>query len=291
MRADREIRVVRVSSNKLCHAMALLTIVACCAEFALGQEDVGFCSRHHPWGGFEPGAWKLVRVVTETLDPDGSLTGTSTTDTRTTLVEAGPDTLTLRQSVTVEVAGKRFEAEPKSVTQGLCGQRPGQAVRFSQPKPAEVVIEQQPVDCRVQRMTINGQSTTAVTNVYYSDDIEPHVLRRETVVTNGDGEGLISESTTEVLALNMPFRVLSEIQTTAQLRTVHKHPKGTVVTTTVHSPRVPGGVVAHWSKELDPQGNIIRRSTLELLDYGLESEEVRTGIFGRRRGRLFRSGE
>lgn len=283
---------MRVSSNKLCHAMALLTIVACCAEAALGQDGAGICRRHHPWGGFEPGAWKLVRVVTETLAPDGSLTGTSTTDTRTMLVETGPDTLTLRQSVTVEVAGKRFEAEPKSVTQGFCGQRPGQSVRFSSPKPTQMTIEQRPIDCRVQRMTIKGQSSTTVTNVYYSDDIEPHVLRRETVVTNGkDDDGLISESTTEVLALNMPFRVLTEIQTTAQLRTVHKHPKGTVVTTTIHSPDVPGGVVAHWSKELDPRGNVVRRSTLELLDYGLESEEVRTGIFGRRRGRLFRSGK
>jgi len=256
---------------------------------ALGQSDQGFCRRHHPWGGFDPGAWKHVRVVTETLDPDGTLTGTSTTDTRTLLVDAGAETLTLRQSVTVEVAGKRFEAEPKTVVQGFCGQRPGQSVQFSEPRSAEVTIEQRAIDCRVQRLTIDGQSTRTVTNVYFSDEIEPHVLKRETIVTDPKDDQLISESTTEVLALNMPFRVLTEIHTTAQLRTVHKHPKGTVVTTTVHSPEVPGGVIAHWSKELDKRGNVVRRSTLELLDYGLSSEEVRTGLFGRRRRRVLRS--
>lgn len=257
----------------------------------LGQEGTGLCRRHHPWGGFEPGAWKLVRVVTETLNPDGTLTGTSTTDTRTVLIESDPEIFTLRQSVTVEVAGKRFEAEPKTVAQGFCGQRPGQSIRFSAPKSAEVVVEGRPISCRVQQMMISGPSTKKVTKVYFHDKIQPHVLKRETVITEPGGHESVSESTTEVVALNMPFQALTEVQTTAHLRTVHKHPKGTVVTTAVHSPEVPGGVVAHWSKELDQQGNVVRRSTLELVDYGLKSQPLRRGLFGRRRKRLLRPAE
>jgi hypothetical protein len=35
---------------------------------------------------------------------------------------------------------------------------------------------------------------------------------------------------------------------------------------------VPGGIVAHSSKELDADGHLIRRSTLEVVDYGLEPD-------------------
>ena len=32
---------------------------------------------------------------------------------------------------------------------------------------------------------------------------------------------------------------------------------------------MPGGVVAHWASETDHSGRVVRRSTLELIDYGL----------------------
>jgi hypothetical protein len=46
---------------------------------------------------------------------------------------------------------------------------------------------------------------------------------------------------------------------------------------------VPGGIVAQHSKDLDAKGQLTRRSVLELIDYGLEAKETRTGLFGRRR--------
>jgi hypothetical protein len=46
---------------------------------------------------------------------------------------------------------------------------------------------------------------------------------------------------------------------------------------------VPGGVVSQSSKEVDKNGLLVRRSTLELLDYNADPDKDRSGIFGRKR--------
>jgi hypothetical protein len=50
---------------------------------------------------------------------------------------------------------------------------------------------------------------------------------------------------------------------------------------------VPGGVICHTLKEVNNQGCLIRRTSLELVDYGLTPEQDRGGLFHHRRpGRL-----
>ncbi len=252
------------------------------APEGLGQD---LCRQHHPWGEFEPGAWKLVRVFTETLDENGLVTGTSTTDTRTTLLQMDDRGITLEVATTVEVAGKRFEAEPQTLDQGYGGQMETHTLRPGKAAPARITIGERTVACQVQELEILGPTTRTVSTVYFSDTIRPHVLRRESVTTTLDGSEKLGETTIEVIALDLPFRVLSEIQSVAHVRSINRHPKGTVFTLAVTAGEVPGGVVSHWSKEMDRTGRIVRRSTLELLDYGIEGGEVRTGLFGRPRPR------
>ena len=92
-----------------------------CAVFAQAQ-DVKLARQHHPWARFEPGAWKKVRVVTETLDEAGNVTSTSTTDTTTLLEFVDADTYSLQLEVTVDVAGKRFQTPPQYIEQGYFGE-------------------------------------------------------------------------------------------------------------------------------------------------------------------------
>ena len=73
------------------------------------------------------------------------------------------------------------------------------------------------------------------------------------------------------------FNQLSNIKTAAFIRTVQQHAKGTTVTLEVYCPDVPGGVVANTSKESNEAGRIVRRSTLELLDYGIGDDKDETG--------------
>ncbi len=262
---------------------AILTVLVWC-PMSFAQQS-GACREYHPWGEFQPGAWKLVRVLTETLDENGLVTGTTTTETRTTLMQADERGITLEIATTVEVAGKRFEAEPQTLDQGYLGQMETQTSRPAKVSSARITIGEQSIPCDIQEVTIVGPGTRTVSKVYLSDAVEPHILKRESVTTSVDGDERLGETSIEVIALDLPFRVLSEIQSTAHVRSIKRHPKGVVFTLSVTSPKVPGGVVSHWSKELDRTGRVIRRSTLELLDYGVENEPMRAGLFGRPRSR------
>src|SRR5262249_47578798 len=72
----------------------------------------------HVWGRFDPGTWKRVRIVTETLNEKGAVVDTTITETKTTLVRADAGRLTLRIEATVNVAGRRFESPQQIVEYG-----------------------------------------------------------------------------------------------------------------------------------------------------------------------------
>jgi hypothetical protein len=99
------------------------------------------------------------------------------------------------------------------------------------------------------------------------------VLRRETSA-EGAAEGKPqgderNSSLVEVVALDLPQRVRGELKQASYIKTTHKLPQSLRVTLEVHCDDVPGGVAAHWSSETDAAGRVLRRSTLELIDYGV----------------------
>jgi hypothetical protein len=149
--------------------------------------------------------------------------------------------------------------------------------------PGTVQIEDQKIACRVQQLESVGPAGKTVSTIYFSDTLAPYVLRRTSVTTDAEGRSVLGETSVDVVALDMPCKVLSEVKNAAQFRIVQKSPKGAITTWAVTVPEVPGGVVAHSSKETDVNGRLIRRSTLELVGYGLQHEEERMGLFGRKR--------
>jgi hypothetical protein len=245
-------------------------------------QDGGATVRHHPWGRFQPGAWKLVRSVTETLDEQGVVASTSVTETKTTLTKVDPDGVTLDVEMGLEVAGRQFDAQPQCLRQGLYGEAAASDLKVKTPKPAQVTIEDRKILCRVQQVEFSGPNSKTTVNIYYSDTVAPYLLKRDSVTTDAEGKEVLNETSLDVIALEMPYRVLSDIKTTAYIKTVQKHPKGMITTLAVTSPDVPGGVVSHTSKEIDKSGRLIRRSTLELTKYGLVPEAERSGLFGRK---------
>ena len=100
-----------------------LGLAAGCASAV--AEESAIAASLHPWGQFEPGTWKMVRVVTETLDEQGQVVSTSRTDTKTTLLEVSNDSVTLEVEACMEVAGKRFQVEPQTVKEGFHGEMAG----------------------------------------------------------------------------------------------------------------------------------------------------------------------
>jgi hypothetical protein len=92
------------------------------------------------------------------------------------------------------------------------------------------------------------------------------------------------------MAIDMPSKVLTEIKSTSHVRVMHQQGKASTLTLEVHAADVPGGVVSHTSKETDETGRVVRRSTLELLDYGIgdgedEQAQMVRKIFHRARTR------
>jgi hypothetical protein len=265
-------------------------VLALCFSPATGVgQESGITRIMHPWGNCKPGAWKLVRVVTETLDDHQQVIHSSITETKTTLTDIAEDCVTLEVKAVVELAGKQFETEPQLVRQGFHGEPAGQDLKIRALTSCEVVIEGQTIPCRAERLEQVGPVSKTTTTIFYSDAVPPYILKRNSLTTDLERNSVLSEMTMEVMALNMPTEVLNKIRCTAHVKTVQKRPGGSILTLAVVSNEVPGGVVSHTSKELDAQGNLVRRSVLKLLSFSFEPEDGRVGLFGRKRPNRFRN--
>jgi hypothetical protein len=262
-----------VSSCLIC--LPLLSVVLFPWESGLA-EAAGISPEHDPWGHFEPGAWKKVRVETVRLDEDGIVTRT---DKTTTLLNVEDEGVTLEHEFVNERGGERSTSEPETVQVGFHGELLTEGLKVSNAGNAEVDIEGRKIACDILQVESSGPTGKTVTKVYYSSSVAPYVLRRESVTTDPEGTNSRVETTEEVVALQMPEKVLADFQKVAYVKTVVKHPKGSTTTWSATSTEVPGGVVRQASKVLDTAGHLIRTSTLELIDYGLELEPERKKLF------------
>jgi hypothetical protein len=266
--------------------IALLLSVAGSAVSLPAKQLEGVSREHHPWGQFKIGSWKRVRTLTETLDEKGAVASTSTTETTTKLVDVDPEGYTLRIDVVVEVAGKRFTAQPQIVRRGFHGEAEGQNVSFKRTGAAGLTINGVKIPCEVQQITVDHENGKRITVVHYSERHAPFVLRRETTTLDNAGKPTDVQSQVDVVAFDMPHKVLAEVKPTSHVRIMHQQGKASTLTLEVHCTDVPGGVVSHTSKESDESGRVIRRSTLELLDYGIgtgddddDAQMVRKALF------------
>ena len=266
-------------------ALPMTALLALCACGALAQEPVVgsiVTPTFHPWGRFAPGAWKLVHVESESLDNDGRVVSTSVTETKSSLLRVEPDGVVLEVEVAVQVAGRPFEGQPQSIKQGFHGELAVPQVTYKPPEAAQVVLEGLKRDCKSQEIVLAGPNCTTLAHIYFSDAVWPHVLRRTSATKDSDG-ALVSETTSEVLAHDMPEKVLTEIKSAAYVQMIQKSPKGVVTTLSMSTLDVPGGVFSQSTKETDTAGRLVRRSTLKLVSYGLKPDEERPGLFGRKR--------
>ena len=260
------------------------SIVFCLVSPAVAQETPP-PPQLHPWGQFEPGAWKLVRVVTETFNEQGSPVGTNTSDYRTTLLDTDDGGVTLEMKVCAEVAGRRFDGEPQTIKQNYYGEQQSPGLKLKEPAAGQVTIEDRKIPCQVREIESSNPNGKTTTTIYYSATASPYVLKRESVTTDQEGKNIISETNVSVQTLEMPCKVMGVMRSAAHVKTVQKTPKGTIYTLAVICPEIPGGIVSNSSKELDSSGRLVRRSTLELVDFNTEPEKSRTSPLGRKRPR------
>ncbi|MFM8253601.1 MAG: hypothetical protein ACKOBW_18600 [Planctomycetota bacterium] len=252
------------------------------------RSSTAMVANRHPWGAFRVGAWKRVRVVTETLDGDGKVLTVSTTETTSTLEAVTDREIALRVASTIEIGGKSYPSPPQVLRQGFYGQAAGQVANVKKTTDSQVTINGQAIPCETFEVTVQGDDKKRVTLLQISEKHAPYVLGSATSMVKGEGQKPVALSMSEVVALNMPYKVLAETKSTAFVKTTHVRDDGRTITTLeIQAADVPGGIVAHTSKETDSQGRLVQRSTLELLDFGTESvpSVPRRRIFQRNRTR------
>jgi sugar phosphate isomerase/epimerase len=175
---------------------------------------------------------------------------------------------TLQLPWTVEVAGKRFDQQPQFVKQGWYGQIGEQKVTVKETRPENVRLDGDQLECELRRAVIEEEIGSRVTELTLSAGRSPYLISRRTTSVAEDGSPRYSTEV-ETMALDMPYQVLTELKTGAFVKTTHRDRQGVSYTFEVFCGDVPGGVVAHSAKETDLSGKVIRRTALELVDYGL----------------------
>jgi hypothetical protein len=233
------------------------------------------------WGRFAAGSWKQAHVVTEAIDASGNVTSTTASDVRTTLTRVDGRHITLRVVVTLDAGGRRFDTAPQIIDHGYFGETTDQAAHVRDLGKSAVVIDGQQIPVQAREALIEAGQQKTVNKFFETGAQEPYLLRRETHFTDASNPAADHEETSEVIALDKPYRVQSEIKPVSFERVVQKDSNGTTITVDVTSVDVPGGIVSRTSKQLDADGNVTRRTTIELVDYGAVEDQAADG--GRRR--------
>jgi hypothetical protein len=251
----------------------LLLSFGVCAPALTNAQDCGLTPKLHPWGQFGSGSRAVVYVVTETFNEQGQVVGTSATDTATTLVDSDQNGVTLEVESCVEVVGKRFDGKPQVIKQGFHGELRSLNVKIGTPTDTEFSVDDRKIPCKVQKLEYETPNGKTVCHITYSPTVAPYVFKRESSTI--DTEGKLSDSLMEVTSMEMPWRVLGELMNVYNVKTVRRTPNGTITTLELISPEIPGGDVSRSSKEVDKNGRLIHRSTLELTEYNIESDQDR----------------
>lgn len=244
----------------------------------------------HPWGKFPAGAWKRMRLTKETFDERGVPTATVYV-IKTTVKAVDDRGYTLLTEQAAEIAGQSLPEGQQETRQGFSGEVGGQKAEPAEKLgESEVTLNGRRIPCQVRKVVMNGDGNGKTTaTAFYSADVAPHLLRRELSVEIGPA-GETATTTEAVVALGMPYDLLGQRRAASFVHTVKKHPKQSKESMEVWCDDVPGGVVAQWSKELDTEGKLISRSTLELLSYdsgkaAAAPQVIRPRRFDRKRAR------
>jgi len=134
-----------------------------------------------------------------------------------------------------------------------------------------LTIDGQEIRCASEQIEISGGVTREISVITFAADRRPAILRRKSTLSDATGSKVMQEVTSEVKAIDMAHRVLDALNPKAAylVRVDQKNDRGTTVTWSWHVPEVPGEIVDQCSKKLDTMGRLVRRTTLEVVAYGV----------------------
>lgn len=249
-------------------------------------EPVRLPREHHSWCHLEPGAWRTLRVTTETFEPNGQSLGLSVTSETETLGEVKDERYALRSQSVVEVGGQALRGPDREHQLQLLTDTADDTIDAIPQPPAQINLDGRAIPCSVWRLTVKRHDRQVVHDVYYSGEVWPFVLRREVAETSTqDASTPLSTMHASVVRSQVPVTIDGRIVMGAHFQSITETPAGRTERLEVHSDAVPGGLISRATTEWDAQGHRIRWSTTELVEFGMVAQERRPLRRFLRRGR------
>ncbi len=229
-------------------------------------------TEHHPWARFQVGAWRKIQITTETFNEAGAVVSRSVTTQEENLQSDSSVSLeryALNVQATVDLVGKRIVGKRIVRVLYTATDGAGQVVETRRLEDQDLTLTNRTVACQVWDVQYRDDSRTLVDRIFYAPEQFPYVLRRETAqVASPDSDPPSTEQVVSVVAIEIPYPFGDRILHCTCLRTTRHGEKGSTVRLAMVSELVPGGEVAVWTTDFDPQGNPSRGSFQELVDYG-----------------------
>lgn len=223
---------------------------------------------HHAWARCEPGAWRRVRIVTETYDEAGELATRSETLQTETLVAVSEDSYTIETENVVSVGGKTLRGVTQRFTRHVLTDGSASPVDIEKLTPVSISVGGQSYSCERWRASVGEGEQHRQIIVAYSPETPPYVLRRELVAADGSSSAEVTNETMRVVRVDMPVLLQDDIVSAQSLRVRTVHGANTTERTEARCDQVPGGLIHASSTERDSSGRRVRWSVEELEEYG-----------------------
>lgn len=222
------------------------------------------------WEGFAPGSSARIQRKRIVYDEEGQIESTTTIKTMSTLVSRKEGLHTLRMQLEIDVAGQVFEPPPNTVHYGQVSEKPGEKVTSEHLGAEKLEIDHEEFPCQKYQVTIESDAGRRITRLWLSE-VYPYVLKSEAVLTANNSESA-ERISAHVIAMDMPFEVLSEFKSGVLVHIVSEKDAIRSVTIEATCPDVPGGIIWHTKKIL-VDGQLQEESHLRLIEYRSERAE------------------
>ena len=144
-------------------------------------------------------------------------------DVRTTLTRVDGRRITLRVVMTLDAGGRRFDTAPQTIDHGYFGETADQAARVrdlgNASRRRSTAAKSR---CRLAKRRSRSGKQKTVNKFFETGALAPYLLRRETHFTDDSNPAANHEETSEVIAIDKPYRVQSEIRPVSFERVVQK---------------------------------------------------------------------
>lgn len=225
---------------------------------------------HHAWARFQLGAWRTLRIRSESFDERGITLGQSTTIRTETLTHVASDHYQLQINTIVEVGGKQLPGTVQEVVLNLVTDSQAQTTVPQKKGTTMISLHGQAIPCTIWSLVTPTDQGEREELIYYTPGRAPYILKRER--TDRVEEKTIAQKTTRVVREGLPAMVGRSFQPSYHLSiTEHLLRGGQRERFEAHCDNVPGGLIYASETDYGLAGERLRWTTIELVQSSFDS--------------------